>query len=146
MFMKKDAFRGVILIEVAFCMLVNMVVLFGGLEYGWYFYSRQALVGAAREAVRSDFHTVAERTVQSYLIGMDFSDSFIDSVSVDFEQMTLTGSSPPTQVNKVSVSIPLTEVLLFGGEASNLFSTNEENVLTVTAYERVNNLKKKNNK
>ncbi len=140
---KKKLYRGAILVEVALTTIVNVLLLFGGLEFGWYLYSRQALVGAAREAVRIDMQRVAEQTVRNYLVGLDFSDVFINSVVVSLNQLNLNNPGP-TKVNKVTVTIPLTQVLLFGGEFSRLYSTSSETTLSVTAYERENNLKKNN--
>jgi len=139
--MKKYKFHGAILFEVALAMILNLTFLLGGLEFGWYFYSRQALVGAARQAARTEFQRTSEQTVQTYLIGLNFSDDFIDAVVVDSSDITLNKAT----VHRVTVSAPLSNILLFGGTPSGMNPSSEATTLSVTAYERENDLKKKKN-
>lgn len=135
--MKKHKQRGAILYEAGLSIMLNLALLLGGLEVGWYLHARQALVDAVREASRTDFQSVAEKTVQNYLIGLNFPDDFIDSVVVSFEVMNVNNPGP-TKIHKVTATIPLIKVLLFGGDPSGIASASGSTSLSVSAYDREN--------
>jgi len=133
--MKKRKVRGAIMVEVALAFVMNMVLLLGGLESGWYLYARQALSGAVREAARVDHPLSFKRCVDAYLVGLDFSDDFVDSVVVTVSSINL-GGSPPRSIRKVTATVPISKVLIFGGELSGLLDATGGANLTVEGFER----------
>jgi hypothetical protein len=63
---------------------------------------------------------------------MDFPDSLIDSVTVSSSKVTI-GAPPGTKADKVTVSLPFSESLLFGGTFSRL-ALSEDVTVDATAY------------
>ncbi len=126
--------RGAMLFEVALCFLINIPLLLGGLELGWYLHVRQGLAGAAGQAVHGFTKKESENTVKTYLIGLNFSDSLIEAAVID---VTVINNPPDTtKVNQVTVSLPLSKVLIFGGIPSALSSSSEQSTVSATAYLR----------
>lgn len=122
------------MLEVAVSLMINLAFFLGALEVSWYLYVRQALVKAAREGVRTDFKNLSERVVEVYLIGYNFPESFIDQVTVSTQTTNLT--SPKAEVFSVTVTVPLSAALLFGGNPSGLLAAAGGTELSVTAYQR----------
>lgn len=129
---KRQLIKGVILIEVVLCLSVNLLFLLGGLEMGWYLHVRQSLAGAAGNAVfMTQNANTAEDAAMVYLTGMNLPEDLIDSVTVTADSVTINGSSS----DRVTVSLPLSEVLMFGGIISNLANVSDTNI-TAVAYNR----------
>lgn len=125
-------FRGGILVEVVLTITINVMLILGGLEWSRYLYIRQGLAGAAGQAAQNVIGQADTKTVRLYLIGMDFPDSLIDSVTVSSSKETV-GGPPGTQADKVTVSLPFSDALLFGGTFSRLVLSDNTTV-SATAY------------
>ena len=106
-------------------MSLNLACFLGGLEYGWYLHIRQALAGAAGRAVHSPHKNNVLSVGNIYLQGMDLPQSLIDSVVIDFPPATpiVPGG---VKFQQITLSVPLSKTLLFGGVPSTLFSSNPD--------------------
>ncbi len=133
--MKKKVCKGVMLVEVALCLMVNVPLLLGGLEFSWYLYIREGLAGAAGQAVRYNIGNGPRQSAQNYLIGLGFPDSFINSVNINLQTQNIPGSQGK-KINSASISVPLTETLLFGGIPSTLIITAPSSTVSETAHMR----------
>lgn len=137
--MKKRGIRGAIMLEAAICLILNATFIMGALEIGWYLYSKQGVTGAAREAVRTDDQTNASRMMKKYLHGLDYPNSFINSIKVDFEKYQIEGPTE-TKLKRVTAKVPVANMLLFGGKPSQLIVGLDVKYVTIAAYERINDL------
>lgn len=133
MLFKRKKLRGVILFEAALCIALNMVFLLGGMELGWYLYVREGLAGAAGQAVVSTKGKAPEEIATLYLIGMGLPDSLINNIEVVSTTVTL--AFPNEKADRIEISLPLDQTLLFGGVPSALGMTSETKVSAV-AYMR----------
>ena len=133
--MKKRIYKGVMLLEVALCLLINVPLILGGLEFGWYLYVRSSLAGAAGQAVMYPLGNGPQQSAMNYLIGLDFSDNFINSITVDWNSQSIPGSGGKS-IESVTVSLPLADALLFGGNPSKIILVATNPIIGETAYMR----------
>ena len=106
----KQLIKGAILLEVALSFLINIPILIGGMEYGWYLYVRQGFVSAAGQAVRKSKQQAHEDAALICLHGFFMPQRIIDEASVETIRFN-EGGGVRTQL--VTVSVPLSEALLF---------------------------------
>lgn len=136
---KKVRFRkGAILLEFALSIGINVMIMLGGLEWGWYLYVRQGLSGAAGQAVHRTTAKHAKLAVDIYLAGLNFSDTFIESVTVDFSKEIDPGPNKTT-IYRVTTSLPKEKALLFGGTPSGLALSNLTSVNASAYYPDIKN-------
>lgn len=115
----KQLIKGAILVEVALSFLVNIPILIGGMEYGWYLYVRQGVVSAAGQAVRKSKKQAHEEAALICLHGFFMPQRIIDATSVE----TITSNEGGgVRINRITVSVPLSEALLFPNDPVQLLS------------------------
>ena len=127
---KKFKHKGAIMIEVVLCISINVLLLLGGLEWSRYLYIRQGLAEAAGQAVQNSLAKNPDKVVELALVGLDFSDTLIAAVNVSVSQVQLGGGA---KADMVTVSMPVSDGLLFGGTFSGLAALSDGNI-TATAY------------
>lgn len=132
MHLKRKLMKGAILFEVVLSLSLNLLLLMGGLEMGWYLHLRQGLAGAAGTAVFMTSGKQSEDAAKVYLTGFNLPTKIIEAVSVSADNVIVNGS----QADRVTVSLPLSEALIFGGVVSKL-SSSEETTITAVAYNRI---------
>ena len=118
----KQLIKGAILVEVALSLLINIPILIGGMEYGWYLYVRQGFVSAAGQAVRKSKTQAHEDAALICLHGFFMPQRIIDATIVNTTTLNQGGG---VRINQVTVSVPLSEALLFPNDPVQLLGLSD---------------------
>lgn len=106
--------RAAVLVEFAILLPILLTIVFGIIEFGYMFFVRQTLINAAREGARVAIVVVDDDNRQEIVRSRTAAVLQAGAVDPAGCTITYTAQPPPISSHTVTVSIPYSEISMFG--------------------------------